>query len=82
MSFAATRTSRHTSGGRAAAGLLTAITIPALAITGENSPPFPRNTAKRPTAGPPGRRLIILPGQTHDTNSGATAPVLADLLAC
>jgi pimeloyl-ACP methyl ester carboxylesterase len=63
------------------ATLLANVTAPALVISGENSPPFLRNAARAAAAALPGGRLAILPGQTHDINPSATAPVMAEFLA-
>jgi pimeloyl-ACP methyl ester carboxylesterase len=63
------------------AGLLTAVTVPALVITGEQSPPFLRNAAQAAAAKMPTAQLAVLPGQSHDLNPGATAPVMAEFLA-
>jgi pimeloyl-ACP methyl ester carboxylesterase len=63
------------------AGLLAAVTVPALVITGEQSPPFLRNAAQAAAQTMPNGRLAILPGQTHDLNPDATAPVMAEFLA-
>jgi pimeloyl-ACP methyl ester carboxylesterase len=63
------------------AGLLAAVTVPALVITGEQSPPFLRNAAHTAAQTMPNGRLAVLPGQTHDLNPDATAPVIADFLA-
>jgi pimeloyl-ACP methyl ester carboxylesterase len=63
------------------AGLLRTITIPALVVTGENSPPFLRNAAQAAAAALPNGQLAILTGQTHDINPDATAPVMAEFLA-
>ena len=63
------------------AGLLATITGPALVISGENSPPFLRNAARATAAALPGGQLATLPGQTHDINPDATAPVMAAFLA-
>jgi pimeloyl-ACP methyl ester carboxylesterase len=62
------------------AGLLRTITIPALLVTGENSPPFLRNAAQAAAAALPNGRLAVLPGQTHDINPDATASVMAEFL--
>jgi pimeloyl-ACP methyl ester carboxylesterase len=62
------------------AGLLGTVTVPALVISGENSPPFLRAAAEAAAAALPGGRLAILPGQTHDINPDATAPVMAEFL--
>jgi len=63
------------------AGLLATVTGPALVISGENSPPFLRNAARATAAALPGGQLATLPGQTHDINPDATAPVMAAFLA-
>ena len=63
------------------AGLLAGVTVPALVITGEQSPPFLRNAAQAAAQTMPHGRLAVLPGQTHDLNPGATAPVMAEFLA-
>ena len=62
-------------------GLLATITTPALVITGENSPPFLRNAAQAAAAALPNGQLGVLPGQTHDLNPDATAPVMTKFLA-
>jgi pimeloyl-ACP methyl ester carboxylesterase len=61
--------------------LLATVTAPALVVTGENSPPFLRSAAQAAAAALPHGRLAILPGQTHDINPQATAPVMAEFLA-
>lgn len=63
------------------AELLARMTIPTLVITGEQSPPFLRNAAQAVVAALPNAQLAVLPGQTHDVNPEATAPVMADFLA-
>ena len=63
------------------AGLLAGVTVPALVITGEQSPPFLRNAAQAAAQTMPHGRLAVLPGQTHDLNPGAAAPVMAEFLA-
>jgi pimeloyl-ACP methyl ester carboxylesterase len=60
--------------------LLATITIPALVITGEQSPPFLRNAAQATAAALPHGQLAVLPGQSHDINPEATAPVMAKFL--
>jgi pimeloyl-ACP methyl ester carboxylesterase len=62
-------------------GLLATVTIPALVICGEQSPPFLRAAAQAAAAALPRGRLAILAGQTHDINPDATAPVMAEFLA-
>ena len=62
-------------------GLLATITIPALVICGEQSPPFLRDAAQAAAAALPHGRLATLLGQTHDINPDATAPVMAEFLA-
>ena len=63
------------------AGLLAAVTVPALVITGEQSPPFLRDAAQAAAQTLPHGRLAVLPGQSHDLNADATAPVMAEFLA-
>jgi len=63
------------------AGLLADLTAPALVITGEQSPPFLRNAARTAAQAMPHGRLAVLPGQSHDLNPDATAPVIAEFLA-
>lgn len=63
------------------AGLLATVAAPALVITGENSPPFLRNAAQAAAAALPNGQLAVLPGQTHDLNPDATAPVMTEFLA-
>jgi pimeloyl-ACP methyl ester carboxylesterase len=63
------------------AGLLAGLTVPALVITGEQSPPFLRNAARAAAQTMPHGRLAVLPGQSHDLNPDATAPVIAEFLA-
>ena len=62
-------------------GLLATVTIPALVICGEQSPPFLRAAAQAAAAALPHGRLATLAGQTHDINPDATAPVMAEFLA-
>lgn len=62
-------------------GLLATVTVPALLITGENSPPFLRNAAQAAAGALPNGQLADLPGQTHDLNANATAPVMTEFLA-
>jgi pimeloyl-ACP methyl ester carboxylesterase len=50
-------------------------------ITGEQSPPFPHNAAQAAAQTLPNGRLAVLPGQGHDINPGAIAPVMAEFLA-
>jgi hypothetical protein len=40
-----------------------------------------RNAARAAAAALPNGRLAILPGQTHDIDPPATAPVMAEFLA-
>jgi pimeloyl-ACP methyl ester carboxylesterase len=63
------------------AGLLAGVTVPALVITGEQSPLFLRNAAQASAETMPKGRLAALPGQGHDLNPDATAPVMAEFLA-
>jgi len=62
------------------AGLFATVTIPVLVVMGEQSPPFLQAAARAAAAAFPGGRLAVLPGQTHDINPDATAPVMADFL--
>src|SRR5262249_2966225 len=55
-------------------GLLAALTVPALVITGEQSPPFLRNAAHAAAQTLPNGQLAVLPGQGHDNDPDATAP--------
>jgi pimeloyl-ACP methyl ester carboxylesterase len=61
--------------------LLASIRTPTLVIDGENSVPVMRAAAGAVAEGLPNGRRSTLPGQTHDINPEATAPVLADFLA-
>ena len=61
-------------------GLLAMVTAPALVISGEHSPPFLRNAARAAAAALPSGRLATLPGETHDIDPQATAPVMAEFL--
>jgi pimeloyl-ACP methyl ester carboxylesterase len=63
------------------AGLLAAVTVPALVITGDQSPPFLRDAAHAAAAAMPQGRLATLPDQGHDLSADATAPVMAGFLA-
>jgi len=63
------------------AGLLAGVTVPAVVIAGEQSPPFLRNAAQATAETMPNGRLAVLPGQGHDLNPDATAPVMAEFLA-
>jgi pimeloyl-ACP methyl ester carboxylesterase len=60
---------------------LASVTTPALVISGEQSPPFLRSAARAAAATLPGGQLASLPGQSHDINPEATAPVMAEFLA-
>jgi len=59
---------------------LASLTTPALVISGEQSPPFLRSAAQAAAAALPDGRLASLPGQTHDIDPQATAPVVAEFL--
>ena len=62
-------------------GLLATLTVPALVITGEQSPPFLRNAARVAAQTLLNGQLSVLRGQSHDINPDATAPVMAEFLA-
>ncbi len=62
-------------------GLLATITIPALVVTGEQSPPFLRAAARAAAAALPNGSLAVLSGQTHDINPDVTVPAMAEFLA-
>ncbi len=55
--------------------------MPALVIGGEHTSPFMRAAARAVAVAPPDGQLRSLPGQGHDTNPEATAPVMAEFLA-
>jgi pimeloyl-ACP methyl ester carboxylesterase len=61
--------------------LLASLQTPTLVICGEQSPPFLRDAAHAVAEVLPNGRLCTLPGQTHDINPDATAPVLKEFLA-
>jgi pimeloyl-ACP methyl ester carboxylesterase len=63
------------------AAMLGTITIPALVITGEQSPPFLTGAAKAAAAALPAGQLAVLHGQTHDISPEATAPVIISFLS-
>jgi len=63
------------------AAMLATITIPALVITGEQSPPFLIGAARATVAALPAGQLAVLPGQTHDINPEATAPAITGFLS-
>jgi pimeloyl-ACP methyl ester carboxylesterase len=63
------------------AGLLATVATPALVVTGENSPPFLRNAAQAAAVALPNGQFAVLPGQAHDRNPDATAPVMTEFLA-
>ena len=63
------------------AAMLATITIPALVITGEQSPPFLIGAARATAAALPAGQLAVLPGQTHDINPEATAPAIIGFLS-
>ena len=60
--------------------MLASVTIPALLISGEQSPPFLRAAARAVAETLPNGRLHSLPGQTHDISPDATAPVMTEFL--
>ena len=63
------------------ADLIASVTIPALVICGEQSPPFLRAAARAVVKALPHGRLSSLAGQGHDISPEATAPVMAEFLA-
>jgi len=63
------------------AAMLATITIPALVITGEQSPPFLIGAARATAAALPAGQLAVLPCQTHDINPEATAPAIIGFLS-
>ena len=63
------------------AGLLATVATPALAITGEKQSAVPAQRADAAATALPNGQLAVLPGQTHDLNPDATAPVMAEFLA-
>jgi pimeloyl-ACP methyl ester carboxylesterase len=56
------------------------IDVPALVLTGGESPAFLQSGARAVAETLPKGSLAILPGQTHDINPEATAPVIAAFL--
>lgn len=63
------------------AGLLATVTVPALVISGDQSPPFLRAAARAAAAALPNGRLSTLAGQGHDISPEATARAMAEFLA-
>ena len=47
----------------------------------QQSPPFLRNATQAAAERMANGRLAVLPGQSHDLNPDATAPVMAEFLA-
>lgn len=62
-------------------GQIASIVIPALVISGEQSPPFLTAGARAVAEALPNGRLCRLAGQGHDISPEATAPVMAEFLA-
>lgn len=62
-------------------GLIASVTIPALVISGEQSPPFLSAAALAVANALPNGRLSTLAGQGHDISPEATAPVMTEFLA-
>lgn len=62
------------------AELIASVTIPALVISGEQSPPFLRAGARAVAEALPNGRLSSLAGQGHDISPEATAPIMAEFL--
>jgi pimeloyl-ACP methyl ester carboxylesterase len=61
-------------------GLIASLATPTLVLTGEKSPPFLQAGARAIAEALPNGRLRTLPGQTHDIDPDATAPVLMEFL--
>jgi pimeloyl-ACP methyl ester carboxylesterase len=59
---------------------LTSVTVPTLVLCGEGSPPFLTDGARAVAEALPDGHFHALPGQTHDLNPDATAPVLKEFL--
>lgn len=59
---------------------LASVTIPTLAIDGENSPAMLRDAVQAVAAALPNAQRRTLEGQTHDVSMEALAPVLAEFL--
>lgn len=64
-----------------ASGLIASVTVPALVISGDQSPPFLRASAQAVADALPNGRLSTLAGQGHDISPEATAPVMTEFLA-
>jgi pimeloyl-ACP methyl ester carboxylesterase len=62
-------------------GLLASVAAPALVISGEQSSPYLTAAAQATAQTLPNGRLCCLPGQGHDINPDATAPVMVAFLA-
>jgi pimeloyl-ACP methyl ester carboxylesterase len=62
-------------------GLIASVTVPALVISGDQSPPFLRASAQAVADALPNGRLSTLAGQGHDISPAATAPVMTEFLA-
>jgi pimeloyl-ACP methyl ester carboxylesterase len=60
--------------------LIGRVRTPTLVLSGDQSPPFLRDAARAVAEALPNGRLCSLPGQTHDINPEATAPVLKEFL--
>jgi pimeloyl-ACP methyl ester carboxylesterase len=61
--------------------LLPAVSVPALVITGEDSPPVLQAAAEVVADGLAQGRLVVLEGQSHDIDPDATAAVMREFLA-
>jgi pimeloyl-ACP methyl ester carboxylesterase len=62
-------------------GLIASVTVPALVISGDQSPPFLRASVHAVADALPNGRLSTLAGQGHDISPEATAPVMTEFLA-
>ena len=59
--------------------LLKSVTVPTRVIAGENTSPFMLAAARSLAEALPAARFVTLPGQSHDIDPGATAPVVVEL---
>jgi pimeloyl-ACP methyl ester carboxylesterase len=61
-------------------GLLRSVTVPTRVIAGENTSPFMLAAARSLAEALPAARFVTLPGQSHDIDPSATAPVVVELV--